>query len=60
MGRMIEDMELKVRNTLQDIYFGKTKDIVNELRSVVPLSEAKKQAEIQKELIGKLQDRNAK
>ncbi|KAL6051396.1 F-actin-capping protein subunit beta [Balamuthia mandrillaris] len=32
IGRMIEDMELKLRTTLQTIYFGKTKDIVNELR----------------------------
>ncbi len=32
MGRMIEDMELKLRNTIEFIYFGKTKDVVNELR----------------------------
>ena len=32
IGRMIEDMEMKLRTTLNTIYFGKTKDIVNELR----------------------------
>lgn len=26
---MIEDMENKIRNTLNEIYFGKTKDVVN-------------------------------
>jgi capping protein beta len=34
IGRMIEDMELKLRNTIETIYFGKTKDIVNELRQL--------------------------
>jgi len=29
---MIEDMEFKLRTTIETIYFGKTKDIVNELR----------------------------
>lgn len=28
----LKDMENKMRNTLNDIYFGKTKDIVNALR----------------------------
>lgn len=31
---MVEDMENKIRNTLNEIYFSKTKDIVNSLRSV--------------------------
>eukprot|EP01087_Luapelamoeba_hula_P001706 TRINITY_DN1145_c0_g1_i1.p1 TRINITY_DN1145_c0_g1~~TRINITY_DN1145_c0_g1_i1.p1 ORF type:complete len:272 (-),score=59.16 TRINITY_DN1145_c0_g1_i1:93-908(-) len=38
VGRMVEDMELKLRTTLQTIYFGKTKDIVNELRQTVAIS----------------------
>jgi len=57
IGRMVEDMELKMRNSLHEIYFGKTKDIVNDLRSVGSLADAKKQAEIQKDLISKLQER---
>ncbi|KAI9330609.1 F-actin-capping protein subunit beta [Obelidium mucronatum] len=49
IGRIIEDMELKMRNSLHEIYFGKTKDIANDLRS--------KQANIQAELVGKLLSR---
>jgi len=33
IGRMVEEMENKLRTTLEQIYFGKTKDIVNDLRS---------------------------
>jgi len=33
IGRMVEEMENKLRTTLDQIYFGKTKDIVNDLRS---------------------------
>jgi len=39
MGRMIEDMEIKMRTLLDTIYFGKTKDIVNHLRTNVSASE---------------------
>lgn len=47
IGRLVEDMENKIRNTLNEIYFGKTKDIVNGLRSVVPLADANKSRELQ-------------
>ncbi|KAI8609391.1 F-actin-capping protein subunit beta [Chytriomyces sp. MP71] len=57
IGRIVEDMEIKMRNALHEIYFGKTKDIANDLRSVQSLSEAKKQAGIQAELVGKLLSR---
>merc|ERR1712141_578748 len=50
IGRMVEDMENKIRNTLNEIYFGKTKDIVNGLRSVQPLAEANSQEALQKDL----------
>jgi len=33
IGRMIEEMENKIRQTLNSIYFGKTKDILNSLRN---------------------------
>jgi capping protein beta len=42
IGHMVEDMENKMRNTLNEIYFGKTKDIVNDLRSVKNLSDEAK------------------
>ncbi|KAI8852543.1 F-actin-capping protein subunit beta [Chytridium lagenaria] len=58
IGRIVEDMENKMRNSLNEIYFGKTKDIVNDLRSVYSIAEGKKQANIQAELVGKLVDRN--
>lgn len=34
VGRMVEDMELKMRNLLQEVYFGKAKDVVGDLRSM--------------------------
>lgn len=57
IGKLVEEMENKIRNQLSEIYFGKSKDIVNDLRSISSLSEARKQAEIQKELVSKLQER---
>ncbi|KAI3633228.1 hypothetical protein MIR68_008766 [Amoeboaphelidium protococcarum] len=60
IGRLIEDMEFKMRHSLQDIYFGKTKDIVNDLRSVVPLSEKSKVDNVQKELAAKLNEKSTK
>ena len=47
IGRLVEDMENKIRNTLNEIYFGKTRDIVNGLRSVEPLSDANKKQALQ-------------
>eukprot|EP01101_Sappina_pedata_P012436 TRINITY_DN854_c0_g1_i1.p1 TRINITY_DN854_c0_g1~~TRINITY_DN854_c0_g1_i1.p1 ORF type:complete len:287 (+),score=158.26 TRINITY_DN854_c0_g1_i1:55-861(+) len=35
IGRMIEEMENRLRQTIEIIYFGKTKDIVNDLRQSV-------------------------
>ncbi|KZO90671.1 putative F-actin capping protein beta subunit [Calocera viscosa TUFC12733] len=52
-GRMIEDMELKMRNQLQDVYFGKTRDVVGELRSVVGDEEERRRRDLAKELQGR-------
>ena len=30
IGKLVEDMELKMRNLLQEVYFGKAKDVVGE------------------------------
>lgn len=60
IGRMVEDMELKMRNSLQEVYFGKTKDIVNDLRSLGSLEESRQQAKIQQELVGRLMERSAR
>ncbi|XP_049876175.1 F-actin-capping protein subunit beta [Pectinophora gossypiella] len=58
IGRMVEDMENKIRNTLNDIYFGKTKDIVNGLRSVVPADVQRRTAALQHDLALALQRRH--
>ncbi|KAF8888978.1 F-actin-capping protein subunit beta [Mucidula mucida] len=51
-GRMIEEMEIKMRNLLQEVYFGKTRDVVYDLRSVDDLEKTRRQRELQKELVG--------
>lgn len=60
IGRMVEEMENKMRNTLNDIYFGKTKDIVNALRSVTSLAEKGKQQLLQQDLMNVLKSRQSK
>lgn len=60
IGRMVEDMENKIRNTLNEIYFSKTKDIVNGLRSIQSLSDQKAQAAMKQDLAAALQRRNLK
>ncbi|OWA52673.1 putative F-actin-capping protein subunit beta [Hypsibius exemplaris] len=58
IGRMVEDMENKIRNTLNEIYFGKTKDIVNGLRSTVPLPDQKQQAALRNDLAAAIKKRS--
>jgi len=58
IGKMIEDMENKIRNTLYEIYFGKTRDIVNGLRSIQPLADSKQQEDNRKALINALASKN--
>jgi len=58
IGRLVEDMENKIRNTLNEIYFGKTRDIVNGLRSVQPLADAKQTKMLQDELLKTLASKN--
>lgn len=60
IGRMVEDMENKIRNTLNEIYFGKTKDIVNALRSVTPLPDQKQQAALRNDLAQAIKKRSEK
>lgn len=54
VGRLVEDMELKMRNLLQDVYFGKAKDVVGDLRSVGSLSDGARDREAQREMIGSM------
>lgn len=59
MGRMIEDMESRMRSALQEIYFGKTHDVVNEIRPVVPAGFLRHQADLQREMASRLSRRVA-
>lgn len=54
IGKLVEDMELKMRNLLQEVYFGKAKDVVGDLRSVGSLSEAGRDRDAQREIIGSM------
>ena len=53
VGRMVEDMENRMRTSLNEIYFGKTKDVVNDLRSVHSLADKGKQGLLVQELHSK-------
>nr|XP_032800890.1 F-actin-capping protein subunit beta isoform X2 [Petromyzon marinus]XP_032800891.1 F-actin-capping protein subunit beta isoform X3 [Petromyzon marinus] len=57
IGRLVEDMENKIRNTLNDIYFGKTKDIVNGLRSLQSASDKCRQDALRSDLAAALKKR---
>jgi capping protein beta len=54
VGKLVEDMELKMRNLLQEVYFGKAKDVVGDLRSMGSLSEGARDRETQREIIGSM------
>jgi len=49
-GRIIEEMEFKLRTTLETVYFGKTKDIVNELRTSISISVLKQRRDMQNQI----------
>ncbi|KAI3620602.1 hypothetical protein CBS9595_002569 [Malassezia furfur] len=51
LGRIIEDVESKIRNQLQEIYFGKTHDIVEQLRSLEDLEASRNAKKLQEELV---------
>ncbi|XP_071841385.1 F-actin-capping protein subunit beta isoforms 1 and 2-like isoform X2 [Apostichopus japonicus] len=57
IGRMVEDMENKIRNTLYEIYFGKTRDIVNSLRLEKSMKDDQLTQALQNEMAKKLQAR---
>lgn len=60
IGHMVEEMENKMRNTLNEIYFGKTKDIVNDLRSVSSIASEKNKRAMQGAIAAALKGRSAK
>lgn len=50
IGRLVEDMEGKMRNSLQEVYFGKAKDVVGDLRSVTSLGQVERDRRTQREV----------
>jgi capping protein beta len=53
----VEDMELRMRNLLQEVYFGKAKDVVGDLRSIPTLTETAKEKSAQKSVISSMGSR---
>ncbi|CAD6893234.1 unnamed protein product [Tilletia controversa] len=59
VGRLIENQEAKIRGLLQEVYFGKMRDIVGSLRSIESLAESKRQQNLQRELMGLMMKKQA-
>jgi len=57
IGKLVEEMENKMRSTLNEIYFGKTQVIVNSLRSMQSQSEKDKQNQLQNEIARAIHNR---
>ena len=60
IGKMVEELENQIRNTLNEIYFGKTKDIVHSLRSLDSLENAANQKAMMSEIKNVLNQRGDK
>lgn len=50
IGRMVEEMEKKIRNKINEIYFGKKKEIVNGMSRIENMEKKKKKDEIRKDI----------
>ena len=55
---LFQDMENKIRNVLNEIYFGKTKDIVNGLRSTTAVTDLKQRENLKNDLAQALRNRS--
>lgn len=56
IGTLVEDVEIQMRNMLQEVYFGKTKDILQDIRSFSSLEERQADRSKQQNLIDKFQN----
>ncbi|TIA87867.1 hypothetical protein E3P99_02911 [Wallemia hederae] len=54
IGRLVEEHERGIRNSLAEVYLGKTKDILNEVRIINGHGEEQRKRSLQQELLGKL------
>jgi len=57
IGKMVEDMESKLRTTLELIYFGKTKEVFSNLRNVVGNAELEKRKNLSNQIGSALSSR---
>ena len=57
IGGMLEECESRLRNDLQSVYFGRTHDIVNELRCAMPEGFLRNQTDFRDEMLAKLKSR---
>ena len=57
IGTMVENMENRMRNGLSEIYFSKTKDIINSCRSVNTLANDQHKREIAQDIHKRLADK---
>lgn len=54
IGCALEESESRLRSDLQSVYFGRTHDIVNELRSAMPEGFLRNQTDFREEMMAKL------
>lgn len=54
MGGMIEDMEGRLRSTVDVVYFGKTQEVMSYMREVRGTAEAKQREKVQKQVISEM------
>ncbi|GMM36483.1 F-actin-capping protein subunit beta [Saccharomycopsis crataegensis] len=57
MGTLVEDMESKLRNMIQEVYFSKTRDVVGDLRTINKVSNLYNEKSMQSEVIKGIQGR---
>eukprot|EP00842_Homolaphlyctis_polyrhiza_P004108 jgi/Hompol1/4699/HPOL_000042-RA len=59
MGRLVEEMESKMREAIIQIYFGKTKDVVNDLRSIKDSDTDKKMGDLRAQMAARMAKQQA-
>lgn len=60
IGQMVEKMENNIRGTIDTIYFGRTRDIMNETRSLIDLKGKEKMDKVNRQLANALAEKNKK
>lgn len=59
IGRLVEELEARMRGSLEDVYLGKLRDVVARLRSKTGLDDQRQQRALQGELVGLLRGKSA-